>query len=165
MDELLDIVDKNDNVVGEMFRFEIYKRNLSCFRVVNAFIKNIKGQLWIPRRSAEKKLFPWSLDCSVGGHVKSGETYEEAFEREAMEELGIDVKEVNFREIGYLSPKEYGVSAFMKVFEIKQDVDPHYNRNDFCECGWMFPHELVMKIQKGEPCKGDLPRLLECFYR
>jgi isopentenyldiphosphate isomerase len=82
MDELLDIVDQNDKVIGRKLRSEIYENKMSNFRVVNAFLINDNGQLWIPRRSANKRIFPSCLDTSMGGHVSSGETYEDAFKRE-----------------------------------------------------------------------------------
>lgn len=47
---------------------------------------NSQGQFWIPRRTFDKKIFPGGLDFSVGGHVKSGESDETAFRREAVEE-------------------------------------------------------------------------------
>ena len=93
MDELLDLVDFNDQIIGTKLRSEVYAQNLNNFRVVNLFLSNDQNQLWIPRRTASKKLFPLSLDTSMGGHVSSGESYEEALKRELQEELGIEAKE------------------------------------------------------------------------
>lgn len=77
-DELLDIVDSTDTVVRTELRSAIYQQKLRYFRAVNAFIINGKGQLWIPRRTASKALFPLALDTSFGGHVQSGQSYEQA---------------------------------------------------------------------------------------
>ncbi|MDZ4286214.1 MAG: NUDIX hydrolase, partial [Candidatus Sungbacteria bacterium] len=66
LDEFLDIVDENDNVIGTKKRSEVYAEHLSNFRVVNAFVRNSKGELWIPRRSADKRIFPLCLDMSMG---------------------------------------------------------------------------------------------------
>jgi isopentenyldiphosphate isomerase len=55
--------------------------------VLNAFLVNDYGQIWIPRRSSLKRIFPLCLDMSVGGHVVSGESYEEAFRRELLVQL------------------------------------------------------------------------------
>ena len=51
-DELLDLVNEQDQVIGCRERGEIYKEGLTNFRVVNAFLVNDAGQLWIPRRTA-----------------------------------------------------------------------------------------------------------------
>lgn len=87
LDEFLDLVDENDNVVGKKKRSEVYAEHLSNFRVVNAFVVNTKGEIWIPRRVADKRIFPLCLDMSMGGHVESGESYEDTLKRETQEEL------------------------------------------------------------------------------
>lgn len=43
MDENLDLVDENDNVIGQKKRSEIYAENFSNFRVINVFIINSQG--------------------------------------------------------------------------------------------------------------------------
>ncbi|MDA2935925.1 NUDIX domain-containing protein [Patescibacteria group bacterium AH-259-L05] len=84
-DEYIDLVDEHDNVIGKKKRSEIYAKNLSNFRVVDAFIINSKKEIWIPRRTVNKRIFPLCLDTSMGGHVETGETYEHAFKREMRE--------------------------------------------------------------------------------
>jgi isopentenyl-diphosphate delta-isomerase len=163
-DELLDIVDEHDQVVGQKKRSEVYAEHLSNFRVINAFLVNSKGEIWIPRRAANKRIFPLCLDMSVGGHVESGETYEETFRRETLEELNIDTDKAQTRLLGHLTPQKDGVSAFMKVYEIKMDEAPNYNTDDFIEYFWLSPKVLFEKISQGEKTKGDLPILVQKFY-
>ncbi|MBG1268388.1 NUDIX domain-containing protein [Nostoc sp. WHI] len=110
-DEILDIVDESDCVVGQKKRSEIYRQGLCNFRVVNAFVVNSLGQLWIPRRSAHKTIFPLCLDVSMGGHVETGETYEDALQRELKEELNLELNMVNVRPLGHLIPYQYQVSG------------------------------------------------------
>ncbi len=86
-EEYLDLVDENDVVIGREKRSVVHKKRLNNFRVINVFIVNDEGKLWIPRRTAEKVNNPLALDMSVGGHVESGSTYEETFARETKEEL------------------------------------------------------------------------------
>ncbi|MBI3605018.1 MAG: NUDIX domain-containing protein [Nitrospirae bacterium] len=164
IDEYLDIVDENDKVIGRKKRSEVYKEGLSNFRVVNLFILNSNRELWIPRRAADKRLCPLCLDASMGGHVISGETYEEALSRELKEELNIDLENVRCTGIGYLTPHENAVSAFMKVYEIRTDLAPDYNRADFVEYFWLTRAALFERIERGERTKGDLPKLVEFFY-
>lgn len=165
MDELLDLVNSSDQVIGQKRRSEIYQQQLRNFRVVNGFLINSQRELWIPRRTFHKKIFPGGLDFSIGGHVESGESYEAAFAREVAEELGIDLKTAVFREIGYLSPYEYPISAFMKVFEITTDTIPQYNRQDFVEAFWLTPTALLAKLKtESHPPKDDLEKLVRLFY-
>lgn len=161
-EELLDFVDANDQVIGQKSRSEIYAEKLN-FRTVNGFVINSKGELYIPRRTAKQRIFPLCLDFSVAGHVKSGESYEEAFTRKAANELGVDVKDVNVRELGYLSPQD-GVSSFMKVYEIHMNETPDYDRAEFSEHFWLTPTALLEKIANGDKAKSDLPLLISKFY-
>jgi isopentenyl-diphosphate delta-isomerase len=162
--EILDIVDESDCVIGQKKRSEIYSQGLCNFRVVNAFVVNSLGQLWIPRRSAQKRIFPLCLDVSMGGHVESGETYEDALQRELEEELNLYLNMVNTKLLGYLTPYNYQVSAFMKVYEITLDCEPDYNKNDFIESFWLYPSDLIAWLNKGEPAKSDLIKLVQMFY-
>jgi isopentenyldiphosphate isomerase len=163
-DELLDLVDENDQVTGQKKRSDIYREGMSNFRVVNLFLINSKGELWIPRRSAHKRIFPLCLDMSMGGHVASGESYEEALQRELQEELNIDLEAAGYRLLGQLTPHEHKVSAFMRVYEVQSDRVPAFNRNDFIEYFWLTPRQALSRIRQGEPCKDDLPRLIRHFY-
>ncbi|MBD2248077.1 NUDIX domain-containing protein [Nostoc sp. FACHB-888] len=164
-DEILDIVDESDCVVGQKKRSEIYCQGLCNFRVVNAFVVNSLGQLWIPRRSTHKTIFPLCLDVSMGGHVETGETYEDALQRELKEELNLELNMVNVRLLGYLIPYQYQVSAFMKVYEIELDLNPEYNKNDFIESFWLSVNDLIEWLNSGEPAKSDLLKLVKIFYQ
>jgi len=164
-DEYLDLVDKNDNVIGKKLRFEIYAERLNNYRVINAFIINSKGELWIPRRTADKRIFPLCLDISLAEHVQSGETYEDALKRGLKEELNTELNQTNFRLLGHLSPYKNDISCFMKVYEFRSWDVPNYNKNDFIEYFWLTPRQLFKKINSGDKAKDDLPKLVKMFYK
>lgn len=158
-DELLDIVDQNDQVIGQRYRTEVYAQKLG-FRVINAFLINNSNQIWIPRRSPNKKLFPLCWDTSVGGHVMAGETYEQAFVRELQEELNLDAANIKHQLLAKFNPAEHQVSAHMQLYLIYTDIVPDYNPNDFIEAHWFTMVELQELIKAKAPMKGDLPKLL-----
>jgi isopentenyldiphosphate isomerase len=164
MVEYLDLVNQDDEVIGKRLRLEVYAQHLSNFRVINAFIINSKGELWIPRRAADKIIFPLCLDMSVGGHVESGDTYDKTFKRETQEELNLDIDTTEYKLLGHLTPQDNKVSSFMNVYEIKMDQAPDYNKNDFTEYFWLTPKEFFEKLEQGEKTKSDLPMLIETFY-
>lgn len=164
-DEYLDLVDTDDEVIGYMLRSQVYAEGLSNFRVVNAFIVNREGKIWIPRRTSNKRVFPLCLDMSMGGHVESGETYEQAFRRETSEELNIDIDQISWRALGLVTPHEHGISAFSMVYEMRLDEVPHFNPDDYLEYFWLSPQELLDQLRAGEKSKDDLPRLVKIFYR
>ncbi|MBI2148207.1 NUDIX hydrolase [Candidatus Woesearchaeota archaeon] len=162
-DEFLDLVNENDEVIGKEKRSKVYSSGIHNYRVINAFVVNSKGQLWIPRRTSTKKIFPLGLDISVGGHVESGEDYAESFKREVKEELNVDIDSVNWKFLGKLTPKE-GVSSFMKVYEIDLEEVENYNKEDFISYEWLYPAEVLEKIKLGDKTKDDLPKIIKLIY-
>ena len=79
-DELIDIVNENDNVIGVINRLEFIEKKLKYSRVVLAFIINNENKLAILRRTADKSYSPLHL-AIVGGGVQAGETYEQAIKK------------------------------------------------------------------------------------
>lgn len=164
-DEILDLVDATDRPIGQGWRSQLdLDGHLYYCRVVNAFLVNPEGKLWLPRRTARKRRFPLCLDMSMGGYVAGGESYDEACQRELKEELNLEVNGIGDYFLGYLTPKKDGVSAFMNVYEIPTSTTPDYNREDFMEGFWWFPEEALERIGLGEPAKTDLSIVLEKFY-
>lgn len=163
MDEYLDLVNENDEVIGSKPRSEVYAEGLSNFRVVNAFVVNTEGNIWIPRRTSDKRIFPSCLDMSMGGHVETGESYDETFKRELQEELNLNTDTIEWKMIGHLTPKD-GVSAYMNVYEIRMDQAPNYNPQDYTEYFWLSPNEVLERLASGDKAKGDLPTLVKRFY-
>jgi len=162
--EILDVVNEQDQVVGQARRSEVYAKKLP-FRVVYGLIENDKGQLWIPRRTESKKVCPGALDMSVAGHVAAGETYEQGFRREAQEEIFLDVDTVSWSLLGSLNPFKDGSYAFSYVYKIKMNESPEYNKSDYSDFYWLTPQELMQRLDSGEAAKNDLPLLLRIFYK
>ncbi|MFD5426337.1 NUDIX hydrolase [Streptomyces sp. NPDC127084] len=87
-DEILDIVDLHDEVVGQAPRGEAYTRGLR-HRCVFVQARDAQGRIFVHRRTATKLVFPSLYDMFVGGVVGAGESYDDAALREAEEELGV----------------------------------------------------------------------------
>src|SRR5579871_3127194 len=136
-EEILDLVDVNDHVIGQIPRSQAWNHPTGYIRVVSAFIENNCGQLWIPRRTATKKRFPLALDLSVSGCVANGESYEQALERESAEEINQILRATEQNLVAYLTPHKHGISSFMKVYRFISDTTPAYNTEDFCESYWL----------------------------
>ena len=86
--ELLDVVDINDQVIGVKARGEIHALGL-MHRAVHILVFNSNGELFIQKRSMNKDECPGQWDSSAAGHVDSGETYLDCAIRELEEELGV----------------------------------------------------------------------------
>ncbi|MFE2330314.1 NUDIX hydrolase [Streptomyces sp. NPDC059385] len=87
-DEVLDVVDRDDRVVGRARRGEVYAEGL-IHRCVFVLARDAEGRIFVHRRTASKLVFPSYYDMFVGGVLGAGESYAQAALREAEEELGV----------------------------------------------------------------------------
>ncbi|MFI0722108.1 NUDIX domain-containing protein [Streptomyces sp. NPDC021224] len=87
-DEVIDIVDEHDVVVGRARRADAYARGLR-HRAAFVLVTDAEGRVFVHRRTAGKLVFPSMYDLFVGGVLGTGESYDEAALREAEEELGV----------------------------------------------------------------------------
>lgn len=94
-DELLDLVDKNDNLIGTVWKSEVHGNPDLIHREI-AVAVFFKDEILLQQRSSNKKVNPSYWTISVQGHVSSSEAPEKAARREVFEELGLNVIPVYF---------------------------------------------------------------------
>mgnify|MGYP006384317723 CR=1 FL=1 len=87
-DELLDVVDEHDEVIGQTRRAEGYAARLR-HRCTFILARDADDRIFVHRRTDRKLVFPGRYSMFVGGVVGAGETYHDAALREAEEELGV----------------------------------------------------------------------------
>jgi len=88
-DELFDLVDEHDNVIGQVRRGDAHRDPALLHRSVQTLVFDGAGRVLLQLRSARKDLFPGCYCASASGHVIAGDTYEETARRELEEELGV----------------------------------------------------------------------------
>ena len=119
--ELWDILDENGNFTGLVLEKEdkrTWEEN-SYHQGVDAWIINSENKILIQKRSSIKKREPNVWSMTVGGSVIKGEKILEALNREANEELGIDLNLDSATKIQrYKLP-----NLWLDVYLIKQDVN------------------------------------------
>jgi isopentenyl-diphosphate delta-isomerase type 1 len=98
MEEMLDVIDADDNVIGRTTREECHKK-LFRHRAIQVFVFDTTGRVFVQKRTKTKDAFPSLYEASISGHVKAGETYKNAAERELAEELGITHKKHELHEL------------------------------------------------------------------
>ena len=91
-EEIFDIVDDSDTVVGSASRGEVHGSGY-LHRSTHLLVFDSDGRVLLQKRSSAKDTFPGRWDSSVSGHVDSGEWYDECVVREASEEIGIGLSE------------------------------------------------------------------------
>jgi 8-oxo-dGTP pyrophosphatase MutT (NUDIX family) len=86
-DEIVDIVDGNNHVVGQIIKSKAHKQGV-LHRVIIAELIDSQGNFTFVKQASDRQ-DPGQFVSPVGGHIKAGETEIEALVRESEEELGI----------------------------------------------------------------------------
>lgn len=89
-DEILDVVNERNEVIGQMERDKAHEDGL-WHRHVHVFIFNSKGELLLQKRRGDLKSYPGAWISSASGHIETGEAPLRSAKRELKEELGIAV--------------------------------------------------------------------------
>ncbi len=118
--EYWDLYDENRHKLNRKAKRGDYLQDSEYHLVVNAWIKNAKGEFLITQRSANKS-HPLMWECT-GGSALMGEGSLEAAKREVKEELGIDISDVEGIFVG--STKRYyeGCPDILDVWLFHYDV-------------------------------------------
>jgi isopentenyl-diphosphate delta-isomerase type 1 len=87
-EEMFDVVNERDEVVGQNTRGEVHRLGLR-HRAVHVLVFNRRGELFLQKRSMKKDTFPGAWDSSASGHLDSGEDYDACAIRELREEIGL----------------------------------------------------------------------------
>lgn len=86
-EEIFDVVNERDEVIGRQPRSEVHRLGL-LHRAVHVLVFNARGEIFLQKRSPWKDRQPGVWDSSASGHVDSGEDYDACAVREVAEELG-----------------------------------------------------------------------------
>lgn len=129
--EILDIVDKNNIIIGQETRENIHKNNL-LHRSSHIFI-SYENLVFLQLRSANKRQFPNKWDSSAAGHLMLGEDYYTGAIRELKEELGIGPESTGSSEpiLKTIDNKfdirasEYTGFEFIKIYKLNFNTIPN----------------------------------------
>ena len=147
--EFFDLVDENDKIIGKIKDDESV--SAKKLRFINIFIIDKNNKIVVPKRSGNRKIFPNCFDFSVGGHVNSGETYEQAAYRELKEEL--DIEQENLLEIGYFNPYINNVNTFSKLYLLKYNKKIENYDKDGIDTIFYMTIDEISELLKKEPEK------------
>src|ERR1017187_6220220 len=89
-EEIFDVVNERDEVIGQAPRREVHARGL-WHRAVHVLVFNARGEVFLQKRSMIKDTAKGKWDSSSSGHLDSGEDYDTCVGRELREEIGLDL--------------------------------------------------------------------------
>ena len=147
--EYFDIVNEKDEVTGKIAEDMQNTIKPSQLRFINIIILNHEKKIIVPKRSSNRKIFPNCYDFSVGGHVNSGEEYDEAAYRELREELGIS--NVKLQEIAYFSPFTSDSNTFQKVYILEYNNEIINYDKDGIEGIYFMTEEEIRNLMTDKP--------------
>ncbi|MDQ8202023.1 NUDIX domain-containing protein [Pelagicoccus sp. SDUM812003] len=144
-EDIFDIVDENDRVVGQAPRSEAHAKKLR-HRAVHVLVFNKEGEIFMQKRCKTKDTWPGAWDSSCSGHVDSGEDYLEAALRELEEELGYQPKQ-ELELLFKLLPSEETGQEFINVYRVTGS-GPFRLNHDEIEIGeWMNVPNLLERVE------------------
>lgn len=139
-DELFDVVDEADRVVGQATRRVVHANNWR-HRAVHVLVFDRRGRVFLHKRSMAKDLFPGLWDSSCAGHVGAGEDYDGTAVRELREELGVG-PEGPLERLFKLEAQPMTGWEFVWVYRWRHDGPFQLDRDEI-ECGdWFTPAEV-----------------------
>lgn len=140
-DEVFDVVDEADRVIGALPRAEIHRRHLR-HRAVHIFWLRPDGQLCLQRRSYAKDNCPGQVSTSCAGHVDSGEGYLQAAVRELQEEIGLRIGDADLLEVDYAPCHADLGNEFVRSYLLRGAFRPTIGRTEVDSVLWRHPAEL-----------------------
>lgn len=133
--EMVEIVDKDDNVIEVMERTEAVAKG-KRYRAVHVMLINEDDTMLVQWRKANKTTSPRTFTASAAGVPNVGESYADAAVRELKEELGVKLKKP-LKFMGTFSTKTANGQLFAGVYngevkgwEEEADAIDYLNRDE-----------------------------------
>jgi isopentenyldiphosphate isomerase len=140
-EEIFDVVNEGDEVIGQNTRNEVHRLGL-MHRAVHVLVFNAAGRIFLQKRSMKKDRQPGLWDSSASGHVDSGEDYEACAIRELREEIGLVLEEVPQR-LFKLPASEGTDQEHVWVYRCEAEGPFTLHADEIERGGWFSPAELT----------------------
>ncbi len=139
-EEIFDVVNERDEVVGRNSRAEVHRLGL-MHRAVHVLVLNRRGEVFLQKRSWKKDRQPGLWDSSASGHLDAGEGYDSCAVREVREEIGLRLETAPER-LFKLNAGEDTDMEHVWVYRCEAE-GPFTLHPDEIECGdWFAPDAL-----------------------
>jgi len=141
-EEIFDVVDERDEVIGRERRSEVHRLGLR-HRAVHVLVFNSRGEVFLQKRSSTKDRQPGLWDSSASGHLNSGEEYDACSVRELREEIGLQPDECP-RRLFQLPASPETDQEFVWVYACEGEGPLELDREEIERGGW-FSRETVTR--------------------
>jgi 16S rRNA (adenine1518-N6/adenine1519-N6)-dimethyltransferase len=148
-EEIFDVVDEHDQVIGQAPRAAVHAQRLR-HRAVHIWLFNNHHELFIQKRAATKDSHPLRYDSSASGHLESGENYDACAIRELREELSIELPAPALSRLFKLDACEDTGWEFVWVYLVQGHHQPVINTQEI-EAGRFWPLSVVEDLVDNQP--------------
>lgn len=152
MEEYFDIVDENGIPTGEIkSRREAHSKGL-WHRTVHIYVfrkSSERIEFLVHLRSKRKDLNLNKWDTRFGGHLKAGETVEDAVEGELQDEIGLTADPANLISGGVGKSDQFPNREFVNTFyyNFKNDISTlKFNDGEVQEIKWLSSSEILKSM-------------------
>jgi len=163
MEELFEIYDEAGHCLGTAPRSACHGNPLLLHRTAHVVVFSTSGQVLLQKRSRHKDIQPGKWDTAVGGHLKPGESFEQAARREMQEELGLS-PELPLRFLFYSKIRNSIESEDAAVFSVTSDGPFVFPPAEIDEVRFWSGPELRAGIGAGQ-FTPNLEQELELLFR
>jgi 16S rRNA (adenine1518-N6/adenine1519-N6)-dimethyltransferase len=140
-DEIFDVVDEANRVTGQATRAEVHARGWR-HRAVHVFVENVRGEIFLQKRSHLKDKMPGKWDSSAAGHLDAGEEYLPCAVRELEEELGIRTDSGRLQLVGAVPAGPGTGMEFVELYLTRWDGLLRWPAAEIETGVWMSPGEI-----------------------
>ena len=161
-EEILDLVDENDMVIGQVKISEANSNPNLIHREVAIFIFDDRNRVLLQQRSFKKSHQPGLWTIAAAGHVTKGLTPVLAAHKELKEELGFDTDLKFVEKFRYDSPTE---SRFMSLFLGKYSGQPiTIDLKEVARAKFFSQDEFDALLASDAPRGGKLESFVRRFW-
>jgi len=150
--ELIVYVDEQGVPTGETApKLDAHTGKTRLHAAFSCYIFNDDGQVLVTRRALTKKVWPGVWTNSVCGHPGPGEPEENAIERRAEYELGMQVAEIEIMlpNYKYKTLPFNGIveNEFCPVYLARMDSEPSPNPDEVEDFKWMNWADFIVELK------------------
>ncbi|HEY2951279.1 MAG TPA: NUDIX domain-containing protein [Verrucomicrobiae bacterium] len=143
-EEIFDVVNERDEVIGRERRSEVHRLGLK-HRAVHVLVFNARGDIFLQQRSMKKDCFPGVWDSSASGHLDTGEDYDACAVRELHEELGWQARRQPLRLFKIEARAETG-QEFVWVYRCEAEGPFQLQAEEIERGDWFQPQAVTRWI-------------------
>ena len=139
-EEIFDVVNERDEVIARAPRKEVHARKL-WHRAVHVLVFNLRGEVFLQKRSMQKDTAAGLWDSSSSGHLDSGEDYDACAIRELREEIGLSIAKAPERLFKIDACAETGWE-FCWVYRCRSEGPFQLHPDEIETGGWFTPEKV-----------------------